>query len=247
MCRRFTLGVATAHGVCLLLFSTYPVGNYRPVRVVIPENSIRAHKVPDMTAAVLLLLACTHPEHFLSSSCSNAPEKTLSPKEALQPFNMLVGSWKGSGAPDGTKEERLAGAWTETIAWVWKFKGQDAWLAVTFDKGKHFTKGELRYTPEKGVAQPRFTLTLTTADKSTATFVGELSDKNKVLTLTRTGGPAGEEQRLVFSLLHNNRYLYRLDTRPGRNHRGVWQEVPGWRDQGRRGLRECTEGAGVHC
>ena len=31
---------------------------------------------------------------------------------------------------------------------------------------------------------------------------------------TRTDGPAGEEQRLVFSLLHSNRHLYRFETRP---------------------------------
>lgn len=132
----------------------------------------------------------------------------------MQPFNVLVGSWKGSGAPEGTKEERAAGSWEETVAWEWKFKGADAWLAVTFDKSKHFTKGELRYTPEKDQDQPRYTLTITTTDKTTATFVGTLSDKNKVFTLVRTNGPATEEQRIVFSLLHNNRHLYRLETRP---------------------------------
>jgi hypothetical protein len=140
--------------------------------------------------------------------------KTATPKEALQPFNVLVGSWKGSGAPEGTREERVAGAWEETIAWEWKFKDQDAWLAVTLTKGKHFTKGELKFTPDKDAKAPRFTLVLTGADKSTATFVGGLSDKDKVLTLTRTDGPADEEQRLVFSLLHNNRHLYRFETRP---------------------------------
>jgi len=143
-----------------------------------------------------------------------APPKVVSPKEALQPFNVLVGSWKGSGAPDGTKEERAAGAWSETISWVWQFKDQDAWLAVEFDKGKHFTKGELRYTPEKDKDQPRFTLKLTTPDKSTVTFVGTLTDKDKVLTLDRADGPTDEQQRLVMSLLHNNRYLYRFETRP---------------------------------
>jgi YHS domain-containing protein len=142
--------------------------------------------------------------------------KTLTPKEALQPFNVLVGSWKGSGAPEGTKEERSAGAWDETIAWEWKFKDQDAWLVVTFTKGKYFTKGELRYTPDKDAKDPapRFTLTLTGTDKSATTYVGNLSDKDKVLALTRTDGPASEEQRLVFNLLHHNRYLYRVETRP---------------------------------
>jgi hypothetical protein len=174
-----------------------------------------------MTVAVLLLATCfTFGEGARSFDtppvCQCDAPKTLTPKEALQPFNVLVGSWKGSGAPEGTKEERSAGAWEETISWEWKFKDQDAWLAVTFTKGKHFTKGELRYTPDKITknAPPQFTLTLTTPDKSTVTFVGPLTDKGKVLALTRTGGPAGEEQRLVFSLLHHNRHLYRLETRP---------------------------------
>ena len=143
--------------------------------------------------------------------------KPASPREALQPFNVLVGSWKGSGAPEGTREERSAGAWAETISWVWQFKGDDAWLAVEFDKGKHFTKGELRYTPAASdgeKAEPRFTLTLTAPDKTTVTFVGRLTDKDKVLALTRVGGPTDEEQRLVFSLLHHNRHLYRFETRP---------------------------------
>jgi len=35
-----------------------------------------------------------------------------------------------------------------------------------------------------------------------------------VLTLDRVDGPANEQQRIVFSLLHNNRHLYRFETRP---------------------------------
>jgi hypothetical protein len=148
--------------------------------------------------------------------CQCDGPKSVTPKDALQPFNVLVGSWKGSGAPEGTREERAAGAWDETIAWEWKFKDRDAWLVATFTKGKHFTKGELRYTPDTEAKDPapRFTLTLTGTDKTTATFTGSLSDKNKVLALTRTDGPAGEEQQFVFSLLHNNRHLYRFETRP---------------------------------
>jgi hypothetical protein len=174
-----------------------------------------------MTAAVIAL-AFLLPPLFSSGTpavpmCQCDAPKNRTPKDALQSLNVLIGSWKGSGAPEGTKEERAAGAWEETVAWEWKFKDQDAWLAVTFTKGKYFTKGELRYTPEKDAAAdaaPRFTLTLTTTDKTTATFVGGLSDKDKVLALTRTDGPASEEQRLVFSLLHHNRHLYRFETRP---------------------------------
>jgi hypothetical protein len=173
-----------------------------------------------MTAVILLLVAWVQSDHVRGSEavriCHSDAPKNVTPKEALQPFNVLVGAWRGTGAPEGTREERAAGAWDETIAWEWKFKDQDARLVITFTKGKHFTKGELRYTPDKDAkdASPRFTLTLTGTDKATATFVGGLSDKDKVLTLTRTDGPAGEEQRLVFSLLHHNRHLYRFETRP---------------------------------
>jgi YHS domain len=177
------------------------------IGVVFPENHPGAPCFPrgaDMFAAALTLLM----------TGVDAPKVELprSAKEALQPFNVLVGSWRGSGAPEGTKEEREAGAWNETAVWVWQFKEKDAWLSVTFDKGKHFTKGELRYTPEKD--QVRFTLKLTTPDKTTATFVGSLTDKDTVLALVRTDGAATEEERLVFSLLHNNRHLYRIETRP---------------------------------
>jgi len=136
----------------------------------------------------------------------------LSTRDALAPLNVLIGSWRGTGAPEGTKEERAAGAWSETIEWVWQFKGADAWLAVTFEKGKHFTKGELRYSPAKDSESPRYSLSLTAADKTTATYVGVLTDK--ILALNRMDGPPAEDERLVVSLLHHNRYLYRLESRP---------------------------------
>ena len=136
------------------------------------------------------------------------PAKPATAKEGLQALNVLVGSWKGTGTPEGTREEKAAGLWSETIAWSWQFKGDDAWLTTTFEKGKHYTKGELRYSVEKA----QYQLVLTTPDKSTQPFAGELKDK--VLTLDRTDAPAGEDQRLVFSLLHANRYLYRFETRP---------------------------------
>jgi hypothetical protein len=130
------------------------------------------------------------------------------PRAALQPFNVLVGSWKGTGTPEGTREEKQAGFWTEKITWEWQFKGGDACLTVAFDKGKHFKSGELRVGREKDTYQ----LTLKTADDKTQTYAGTIKDK--VLTLDRTDGGAKDQERLVFSLLHYNRHLYRFDTRP---------------------------------
>jgi hypothetical protein len=174
-----------------------------------------------MTAAVLALAllspgADTPRALNANPVCScDTPKAAPTAREAFKPLNVLMGSWRGNGVPEGgTKEERLAGAWNETISWEWQFKDSDPRLVATFEKSKHFTKGELRYTPEED--QPRFTLTLTHTDKITSTYVGTLTDKDKVLALTRTDGPAAEEQRIVFNLLHHNRYLYRLETRPAK-------------------------------
>ncbi len=137
------------------------------------------------------------------------PPESLSAREALQPFNVLVGSWKATGYPENvSKEERAAGMWVETDTWSWKFKGEDAWLEVKFEKGKYFTAGELRYLSEKKLYQ----LQLFAADKSSVTYQGSL--KEKVLALDRVNGPSQQEERLVISLLHANRHLYRLESRP---------------------------------
>ena len=37
----------------------------------------------------------------------------VSPRTALQPFQSLIGTWKGTGVPEGTREERQSGFWTE--------------------------------------------------------------------------------------------------------------------------------------
>jgi YHS domain len=136
------------------------------------------------------------------------PKRT--PKEALQAFNDLIGSWRGTGQPQqGTKEEKDKNFWQETIAWEWQFKGTDAWLKAKFDKSKYFDGGELRYLPDGD----RYQLTLRTLNKETLVFEGPLKDKR--LTLERTDADKKETQRLVVSLLHFNRYLYRYEVRSG--------------------------------
>src|SRR4051812_6018762 len=66
----------------------------------------------------------------------------VKPREALKPFNDLVGSWRGTGYPEGSAAEKQKGFWSEKIAWAWQFKGDDVWMKVTFDKGKHFRAGD---------------------------------------------------------------------------------------------------------
>ena len=52
------------------------------------------------------------------------------PADALRALNDLIGSWRASGTPEGTREEKQRGFWTETISWTWQFKGDDVALKV---------------------------------------------------------------------------------------------------------------------
>jgi len=67
-----------------------------------------------------------------------------SAREALKPFNELIGGWKGVGEPEGTPAEKQRGFWRESVNFGWKFKGEDVWITLTFENGKHFKSGELR-------------------------------------------------------------------------------------------------------
>src|SRR4051812_28654312 len=118
---------------------------------------------------IALLLALTG---GLAVSADDPPKPTTA-KEGLQAVQVLIGSWKGSGTPEGTREEKAAGLWSETAAWGWQFKDKDVCLTVAFEKGKYYTKGELRYSVEKGTYQ----LSLTSPDKSTTNYAGTLKDK----------------------------------------------------------------------
>jgi hypothetical protein len=144
----------------------------------------------------------------LSAAATGDPTSAKRPKEALQAFNDLIGSWRCTGQPEGSRTAKQRDFWTETQSWEWQFKGDDAWLEVAFDKGKHYAKGELRYLPAKDV----FQLTLRTTKDETHTFTGPFRDKR--LTVDRTDPQTGEAQRLTVSLLHNNRFLYRYEVKP---------------------------------
>src|SRR5688572_27673117 len=117
------------------------------------------------------------------------------PREALRPFNDLIGSWRAIGQPEARLEEKRKGLWEETIRWEWQFKGDDAWLEVAFDKGKYFVKGTLRYLPD----QDQFRLILTTTGQETVTFTGPL--KGHRLVLERRDEATKATHRLVVSLL----------------------------------------------
>jgi hypothetical protein len=156
----------------------------------------------------VVVLGCLPVIVFLVA-LSHAGETTekKTPKKALQALNDLIGNWRGTGEPNGTREEKQRNFWQETIAWEWRFKGKDVYLRASFEKGKHFTTAELRYLPDKD----RYQLTATTPAKEKLNFEGTL-DK-KYLSLERTDEKKNEKQRLVIALLHFNRHVYRYEVK----------------------------------
>jgi hypothetical protein len=153
-------------------------------------------------ASVALLLAQAW------SLAQDSSPQPISPREALQPFSPLIGQWRATGMPEGSAQAKQKGFWTESIAWQWQFKGDEAWLAVEFTKGKYFVNGQLRPLPQKD----RFTLTLQTVDKQTLVFEGTFVDRK--FTADRTDPQTKQTQRLVWTLLHANRILYRYEVKP---------------------------------
>lgn len=129
-------------------------------------------------------------------------------KAALQPFGRLVGSWRATGYPAGPRDEPKNRFWAEKVAVEWRFQGDDAWLTFAFDNGKHFSKGELRYDPDRTM----YRLILATPDKQTLTFAAHWSptkpDQGPSLILERTDTLEGNAQRIGLRLLHANRFLY---------------------------------------
>lgn len=141
---------------------------------------------------------------FLCSALAADNPAGKTPREGLAPFNTLIGSWKATG----TKSDNRREFWQEKVAWEWQFKGDDAWITLVFTDGKHFRKGTLRFVPDKGL----FRLNLETADKKSLDFEGKL-EKN-VLAVDRVDPGTKETQRVVVTMLHETRFLYRYETRP---------------------------------
>lgn len=146
----------------------------------------------------------------------DGPEQKT-PKQALRALNDLIGNWRGTGEPNGTRAEKQRGFWQEKIAWQWQFKGKDVYLSAAFDKSKHFRAAELRYLPDK----QRYQLLATTPAKEKLLFEGTLNKKR--LTLERTDEKTKETQRLILALLHFNRYVYRYQVKPA--ERATFKEV----------------------
>jgi hypothetical protein len=138
---------------------------------------------------------------------ARSDEAKRTPRQALKALQDLIGSWRCTGTPSGTAEQKRKGFWLESIEWQWQFKGKDAWLRGDIDKGKWFTSLEVHYLPEKDLYQ----LKAVTTGKEEQTFEGKLEKRR--IAFRREDASSKQTQQFVLSLLHFNRYLLRLDVK----------------------------------
>jgi YHS domain-containing protein len=102
---------------------------------------------------------------------------TAKAKKGLQDIGEFVGQWNLTA--DSKATGKLV-SWKETVMVAWKFKGDDAWLAVDIKKDgkdKESKTGELRYAPDKKL----YTLSLTDAAKKVTTYSGEFKKGKLIL------------------------------------------------------------------
>ncbi|HXD86253.1 MAG TPA: YHS domain-containing protein [Urbifossiella sp.] len=130
-------------------------------------------------------------------------------KKALREVQDFMGGWNLEGTQKaGGRTE----AWKEKVDWAWKFKTDEPTIRVTFaeGKGKHFSKGELKYA----VAKKKYVLALVGADKSEQVFEGTLV--NGSLKMQRKDAKSGDVYRLTMNTLADGvRFSFKLERQEG--------------------------------
>ena len=146
-----------------------------------------------------------------SLAMADTQKSKMTAREALQPFNELVGPWRANGEPEGVSPaERQKGFWKESVSWSWKFKGDDCWITVAFGKGKHFKNGEIRYLADKD----KYQLTLTGIDNKPQVFEGQFNESKRSIAFERTDETKKEDQRLTIDFVEDIRFVYRYEYKP---------------------------------
>jgi len=114
--------------------------------------------------------------------------RQLEVRKHLQPFNQLIGNWRGVGQ---TRRGSVQGTWQERIAFEWKYGKHTATIECTTQDGKHFTRASLSWDPDN----KHYLLLASLPDGSTRKYTGrflkdviqlesEADDKNIVHSLT---------------------------------------------------------------
>lgn len=122
--------------------------------------------------------------------------------EKLQPFNELVGEWRGSAQP---VRNSTRGAWAEKAEFVWHISKDAPEVLLNVKEGKQLTGGTFKADPESD----KVLFTGNFADETTREFSGEW--KEKKLLLVTEKNEEGEIFRLTVTRLNEKRTLLLLE------------------------------------
>lgn len=143
----------------------------------------------------------------LAATAADSPADRAKAKKALQGVSEFIGQWNldSQARIDGKQS-----SWKEVNSWGWKFQGDDAWLAVDIKDSKYFTKGALRYLPEK----KQYQLTMTDTEGKEKVFVGDY--KRQRLVVEHKDERTGDIHRLTMNTLSEGvRILVQYDVQAG--------------------------------
>jgi len=134
-----------------------------------PESGVR-HSVRFSVSHCCLLVCAV----AVAAADDAAAPSLADQKRALSALQAYVGSWRGVGQP---KRGSTQGAWTEELAWSWRFAPGRAMLVFSSPQGKFFTAGELSPSSKRG----QFRLIGTRPDGTREAYSGRLTDERLVL------------------------------------------------------------------
>jgi hypothetical protein len=153
----------------------------------------------------------------VQASAKTPAEQLNAIREALKPFQILLGNWKGLSQKTIADQP----AW----AYDWVTDPKSPGLRMTSEKGAYVRDGRLSYLPDSD----QFEFKATDADGTRRAFRGTFiepirdvaGDEKKMqrtykLQLTEPeANPSGEQWRVTFNQQENNRYIFEVERKRG--------------------------------
>jgi YHS domain-containing protein len=144
-----------------------------------------AMTIRPLTAVAWILLA--------TPIAAGEPAARSAHREALAPWQGVVGTWRGTGQP---QRGSARGAWTESCQWSWRFDKHEAALVFDSPEGKYFASGSLTVGERPGT----FELAARSSAGEPVRYAGT-KDEAGQLVLTAEKPTEGQPQRISLRLV----------------------------------------------
>jgi YHS domain-containing protein len=131
-------------------------------------------------------------------------ESDRAAKEALAPFNDLIGGWRGAGQP---RRNSTAGAWIEKAEWIWEFDGGTPGIRYAVKDGKLLESALVTWDGEAKLFRLKAKLAGDVEREYSGKFAG------KQLVLDSPADEQGYAHRITVTPLNEKRTLVLFERR----------------------------------